>query len=170
MKTLRKPRTLRRLHTLRKPRTLRKLLNSATGKSVYAAGWTFMETLIVIGIVLVLTSIVGLMAFRFIDQAKQATARSQIEVYTLALTAYYMDCRSYPDQSEGLDALWKKPASAPDSWNGPYINKAVTNDPWGRPYIYRVPGPDGLPYQIVSLGADGLEGGEGKNMDITSDA
>lgn len=135
-----------------------------------AGGWTFMETLIVIGIVLVLTSIVGLMAFRFIDQAKQATAKSQIEVYVLALTAYYMDCRSYPDQSDGLEALWKKPASAPASWNGPYINKQVVVDPWGNPYVYTVPGPDGLPFRIVSLGADGAEGGEGKNMDISSDA
>jgi general secretion pathway protein G len=135
-----------------------------------SGGWTFMETLIVIGIVLVLTSIVGLMAFRFIDQAKQATARSQIEVYGLALTAYYMDCRSYPDQTEGLEALWRKPASAPASWNGPYINKQVGADPWGNPYLYSVPGPDGLPFRIVCLGADGVEGGEGKDMDIASDA
>jgi general secretion pathway protein G len=134
-----------------------------------SGGWTFMETLIVIGIVLVLTSMVGLMAFRFIDQAKQATARSQIEVYGLALNAYYMDCRAYPDQSEGLSALWQKPASAPDSWNGPYLNKAVAADPWGNPYIYRVPGPSGLPFQLVSLGADGAEGGEGKDKDIKSD-
>jgi general secretion pathway protein G len=132
-------------------------------------GWTFMETLIVIGIVLVLTSMVGLMAFRFIDQAKQATAKSQIEVYGLALEAYYMDCRSYPDQSEGLAALWKKPSAAPASWNGPYLSKAVSADPWGNSYGYRVPGPNGLPFQIVSLGADGAEGGEGKNKDWKSD-
>jgi len=129
-----------------------------------------METLIVIGIVLVLTSIVGLMAFRFIDQAKQATARSQIEVYGLALTAYYMDCRAYPDQAEGLEALYRKPASAPTSWNGPYLNKPIGVDPWGNPYVYSVPGPDGLPFRLVCLGADGAEGGEGKNMDIASDA
>jgi len=137
--------------------------------SARAGGWTFMETLIVIGIVLVLTSMVGLMAFRFIDQAKQATARSQIEVYGLALNAYYMDCRAYPDQSDGLAALWRKPASAPDSWNGPYVNKAVSGDPWGTPYVYRVPGEGGLPFQLVSLGADGAEGGEGKDKDIKSD-
>jgi general secretion pathway protein G len=134
-----------------------------------AGGWTFMETLIVIGIVLVLTSMVGLMAFRFIDQAKQATAKSQIEVYGLALEAYYMDCRSYPGQAEGLAALWRKPSSAPESWNGPYLNKAVAADPWGKPYAYRVPGPNGLPFQLVSLGADGVDGGEGKDRDLKSD-
>ncbi len=128
-----------------------------------------METLIVIGIVLVLTSMVGLMAFRFIDQAKEATARSQIEVFGLALEAYYMDCRAYPDQAEGLAALWRKPASAPESWNGPYLGKAVAADPWGNPYAYRVPGPNGLPFQVASLGADGVEGGEGKNGDVRSD-
>jgi general secretion pathway protein G len=134
-----------------------------------SGGWTFMETLIVIGIVLVLTSMVGLMAFRFIDQAKQAAARSQIEVYGLALEAYYLDCRSYPDKAEGLAALWIRPAAAPASWNGPYLSKAVSADPWGNPYAYLVPGPNGLPFQIISPGADGLEGGEGKNRDVKSD-
>jgi general secretion pathway protein G len=80
-----------------------------------------------------------------------------------------MDCRSYPDQSEGLAALWQKPASAPESWNGPYVNKAVAGDPWGNPYVYRVPGQNGLPFQLVSLGADGAEGGEGKDRDLKSD-
>lgn len=134
-----------------------------------SAGWTFMETLIVIGIVLVLTSMVGVMAFKFIDQAKQASARSQIEVYGLALNAYYMDCKSFPAETEGLEALWKKPASAPSGWNGPYINKAIGSDPWGNPYEYKVPGPNGLPFRLASLGADGKEGGEGADKDLSSD-
>ena len=132
-------------------------------------GWTFIETLIVIGIILVLTSMVGVMAFRFIDQARVATARSQIEVFALALNAYYMDCKGYPAHSDGLAALWQKPASAPDSWSGPYVNKAIPLDPWGNPYLYHVPGSNNLPFQVVSYGADGKEGGDGYNKDIKSD-
>ncbi len=132
-------------------------------------GWTFMETLIVIGIVLVLTSMVGVMAFRFIDQAKQAAAKSQIEVFSLALNAYYMDCKAYPSPSDGLGALWQKPASASDSWSGPYINKPVPSDPWGTPFVYRAPGSGSLPFQVVSYGGDGKEGGDGNNRDIKSD-
>jgi general secretion pathway protein G len=158
-----------RAHTKRRLIETRLAARLKAARRAQSGGWTFMETLIVIGIVLVLTSMVGLVAFRFIDQAKQATAKSQLEVYSLALEAYYLDCRSYPDQAEGLAALWQKPASAPQSWNGPYLNKSVAADPWGNPYIFRIPGPNGLPYQIVSLGADGIEGGEGKNRDVKSD-
>ena len=94
-------------------------------------GWTFVETLIVIGIILILTSAVGFMAFKYIDQAKQATAKSQIETFALALSSYYIDCKSYPDPSQGLTPLWEKPAGV-DGWNGPYIAKAVPKDPWPR--------------------------------------
>jgi general secretion pathway protein G len=133
-----------------------------------SGGWTFMETIIVIGIVLVLSSMVGFMAFKFIDQAKQASARSQIEVYTLALNAYYVDCKAVPLENDGLEALWMKPTSAPSGWNGPYINKSVKTDPWGNPYLYKVPGPNNLPFQVICYGADGKEGGEGLDKDITS--
>jgi general secretion pathway protein G len=144
-------------------------LRLASIEEAQGEGWTFMETLIVIGIVLTLTAMVGLMAFRFMDQAKQAAARSQIEVFGLALDAYYLDCRAYPGQAEGLGALWQKPASGSEEWNGPYLSKAPAQDPWGRPYAYSSPGPDGLPFQVLSLGADGKEGGQGKDKDLRSD-
>jgi len=131
------------------------------------AGWTFVETLIVIGIILVLTSAVGFMAFKYLDQAKQATAKSQIETLATALNSYYFDVKKLPSTEEGLEALWTKPSSA-EGWNGPYIAKAVPKDPWGRPYLYQVPGPQGLPFVIRCLGADGVEGGEGPNADSSS--
>ncbi len=130
-------------------------------------GWTFVETLIVIGIILILTSAVGFMAFKYIDQAKQATAKSQIETFALALSSYYIDCKSYPDPSQGLTPLWEKPAGV-DGWNGPYIAKAVPKDPWGHDYVLKVPGPNGLPFEIVSLGPTGAEGGSGANASISS--
>jgi general secretion pathway protein G len=134
------------------------------------AGWTFMETLIVIGIVLILTSSVGVMAIRYLDKARSVSARSQIETYALALDAYYLDCGAYPANGQGLGALWEKPdlEPIPRLWNGPYVNKPVTADPWGNLYEYAVPGPNGLPFALRSFGADGTLGGEGKDGDVVS--
>ena len=133
-------------------------------------GWTFIETLIVIGIILILTSTVGFIGFRYFDRAKIASTRTQIETFELALNAYLFDCSSYPTESQGLGALWEKPIlePVPAGWEGPYLTKNVTNDPWGTPYRYIVPGPNGLPYGISSLGADRVEGGEGKDKDLSS--
>jgi general secretion pathway protein G len=133
-------------------------------------GWTFIETLIVIGIVLVLTSSVGFMAVKYLDRAKVVTARSQIETFNLALEAYFFDCGQYPSESQGLSALWEKPSSGstPDSWMGPYINKPAPKDPWGNDYEYLVPGFYDMPYGLRSLGGDGREGGSENDADICS--
>jgi general secretion pathway protein G len=133
-------------------------------------GWTFVETLIVIAIILVLTSTVGFMAFRYLGSARVAAARSQIETLSLALNAYMLDNDRYPSEGQGLEALWEKPtlAPVPDDWNGPYVSKEIPEDPWGNEYVYNVPGPNGLPFEIRSLGADGIEGGEGNDADISS--
>jgi general secretion pathway protein G len=131
------------------------------------AAWTFIETIIVIGIILILTATVGFSAFRYIDQAKVATTKSQIDTLSTALNSYFFDCGAYPTQEEGLNGLWAKPAGV-DKWNGPYLQKAVPKDAWGNAYEYVVPGPNGLPFGIRSLGSDGKDGGEGYAKDISS--
>lgn len=133
-------------------------------------GWTFVETLIVIGIVLILTSTVGFLGFRYFDKAKAATAKNQIETFSLALNSYFFDCSSFPTEEQGLEALWQKPIlePIPKNWDGPYVTKKIPEDPWGNEYLYTVPGPGGLPFGLRSLGSDGLEGGEGMAKDITS--
>lgn len=133
-------------------------------------GWTFVETLIVIAIVLILTASVGLSAVKQLDKAKIVTAKSQIETFSLALDSYYMDNGIYPSENQGLSSLWKKPDTAPvpKDWNGPYLSKPVPVDPWGNPYVYSIPGEDGLPYGICSYGRDGMTGGEGNDADIKS--
>jgi len=133
-------------------------------------GWTFMETIIVIAIVLILTSVVGFTGIQYLDRARVAAAKSQIDSFSLALESYYIDCGRYPTEEQGLRALWEKPTIEPSSpaWSGPYIYRRTPNDPWGNPYEYRVPGQEGRPFSIRSFGADGTEGGEGKNADITS--
>lgn len=129
-----------------------------------------MEVLIVIAIVLILTGSVGFMAFRYVDRARLVTARSQIETYGLALQTYALDCGGYPTREQGLAALWSKPSTepVPAGWNGPYVDRKVGPDPWGRPYEYAVPGPDGLPFGLRSWGSDGKEGGEGSARDVAS--
>ncbi len=133
-------------------------------------GWTFMETLIVIAIVLVLTASVGFVAVNSLDNARRASAQSQIDSFCIALEAYYIDCGSYPSEEQGLSALRTKPVIEPVSarWNGPYLYKNIPEDPWGNPYLYTIPGRDGDHYGIVSYGADGKEGGEEKDADIAS--
>jgi general secretion pathway protein G len=133
-------------------------------------GWTFIETLIVVAIVLILSSSVGFIAYRYVDKAKAVSARAQIEAYALALDSYFVDCARYPSQEQGLAALWAKPTTepVPAPWRGPYVSKAVRGDPWGNPYEYFAPGEGGLPFGIRALGADGKEGGDGNDADVSS--
>lgn len=133
-------------------------------------GWTFMETLIVIAIILVLSATADFAAISSLEKSRIAAAKTQIESLATALEAYYIDCGNYPAAEQGLAALRKKPETSPssDSWGGPYLYKDAPKDPWGYEYEYTCPAPDGSPYGIRSFGADGMEGGEGKNADIKS--
>ncbi|HAK45416.1 MAG TPA: type II secretion system protein GspG [Spirochaeta sp.] len=139
-------------------------------RNKWEEGWTFVETLIVIAIVLILTSSVGFMAFKYIDKAKVVTAKTQIENLNLALNSYFFDNKQFPSQDQGLEALWKKTniSPVPEDWSGPYVEKDIPLDPWGNEFEYTVPGPHGLPFGIRSFGSDGLEGGEDLEKDITS--
>lgn len=134
------------------------------------AGWTFIETLVVMAIVLILSVSVGFSAAKQLDKARIVSARSQIDTFCMALESYYLDNGFYPSKSQGLNALWAKPAAnpSPRHWNGPYVSKKIPADPWGNEYVYSVPGPGGTPYIIKSFGKDCREGGEGNDRDITS--
>ena len=133
-------------------------------------GWTFVETLIVIAIALMLTAMVGLTAFKQVGRARRVKAQTEVENTALALSTYYLDCGVYPTEQQGLEALSSRPASdpVPEGWDGPYLTRLIKTDPWGNEYDYQVPGPDGHPFGVVSYGADGIEGGEGENQDIQS--
>jgi len=133
-------------------------------------GWTFMETLITIAIVLLLTGTVGFMSFQALGTANTAATKSQIESFVLALNSYYFQNRTFPTAEQGLNALWEKPTSAPipENWNGPYVSKPIPKDPWGKDYVYEVPGPGGLPFVVKSYGRNGMPGGEGEDSEISS--
>lgn len=134
-------------------------------------GWTFVETIIVIMIIVLLSGTVVIAAIKQVEKAKVAKARSTIDAYMSALQLYYGDCLAFPTEEQGLEALISRPTAepVPEDWDGPYLSKLVIEqDPWKNDYIYNVPGPNGLDYSIISYGADGLQGGSGKDEDIVS--
>jgi len=104
------------------------------------------------------------------DEAKVAKARSDISEVSTLLEHYRLDMRRYPTEEEGLDVLRNAPSSDDSNlWKGPYTRKPVPNDPWGRPYKYYSPCPNGVDeYGVESLGSDGEPGGTGYAEDINS--
>ena len=131
-------------------------------------GFSLIELLVVIIILGLIAGLVGPRLFGRVGQSKQAAARAQIELFGAALDQYRLDVGAYPPAAAGLQALVQNP-NVPN-WNGPYLKKpAVPLDPWGRAYVYRAPA-ERAPYEIMSLGADGHEGGTGSGTDIRSGA
>ena len=127
-------------------------------------GFTLLELLVVIVIIGLLAGYVAPRYFSQVGRSEIQVARAQIDFLEKALDQYRLDVRRYPTSEEGLEALMTKPSGA-DSWQGPYLKKAVPNDPWGRAYVYRVPGAKGE-FEVISLGRDGKPGGTGEDADI----
>ncbi len=129
------------------------------------SGFTLVEMLVVITIIGLVMGLIGPRVLGYLGESKVKAAKLQIESFGSALDLFYLDVGRYPSAGEGLAALVQRPSNVP-VWNGPYLkNAAVPADPWGHVYLYRVPGERG-PYQIVSLGSDGQEGGTGTAADI----
>ncbi|MFS8039326.1 type II secretion system major pseudopilin GspG [Xanthobacter sp. AM11] len=131
------------------------------------AGYTLVELLVVITIIGLIVALVGPRVLNYLGDSKVKTAKIQIQGFSSALDLYYLDAGRYPSSAEGLGALVQRPGGVA-TWNGPYLKGGtLPNDPWGKAYLYRAPGEHG-PFDIVSLGADGQEGGTGNAADITS--
>jgi len=128
-------------------------------------GFTLIELLIVMVILGLLAALVAPKMFQKVGSSKQKAAKAQIAMFATALDAYRLDVGNYPDADQGLEGLRKNPGK--DTWDGPYLPKDIPPDPWGKPYVYRFPGEHG-DYDLLSLGADGEEGGEGENADVAS--
>jgi general secretion pathway protein G len=130
------------------------------------AGFTLLELLVVMVIIGLLASYVGPKYFGQIGKSEIKTAQAQIDAFGKALDQYRLDTGHYPPTDLGLNALVIRPANEP-KWIGPYLAKAVPNDPWGRPYQYKSPGEHG-DYDLWSLGKDGQPGGTAEAADITN--
>ncbi len=147
-------------------------MKSATlSTKVYDRGFTLIELMVVI---LILGLLAGIIAPRLIgrtDEAKQTKAKVQIENLSTALKLYKLDNGYYPSTEQGLQALVQPPetGNVPKNWRqGGYLEKGkIPKDPWGNDFIYLCPGAHG-DFDIISYGADGVPGGDGKDKDINS--
>ena len=135
------------------------------------AAFTLIEILVVLAIIATLAALVGPAVFRNVGDSRAQAARSQLELFALALEQYRLDNHVYPMTEQGLAALRTMPASGepPGNWRGPYLRRVVPDDPWGRAYLYTSPGRENPEtYDLYCLGRDGRTGGEGEDADITS--
>jgi general secretion pathway protein G len=129
-------------------------------------GITLIELLVVMVIIAMFATLVGQRLFKSVERGRQTAAKSQIAELESTLDVFRLDVGRYPMSEEGLQALNTRPGNL-EKWDGPYLRKALPLDPWGHPYVYRFPGQHG-DYDLLSLGADGQEGGEGEATDIVS--
>jgi general secretion pathway protein G len=133
---------------------------------------TFIEVIVWVAILLVFLSGTVYLAIGQLSRANRAAALSQIQNIGLALDSYFIDNRRYPSEEQGLKALSQPPIlePVPQNWTGPYVQSQSGEfiDPWGNELVYEVPGPGGLPYAIISYGADGRPGGDGNDEDISN--
>lgn len=131
------------------------------------AGFTLIELMVVLVIIGVLAALIVPNVLDRADDARVTAARTDVNNVMQALKLYKLDNQRYPTGEQGLAALIARPTSGPPAPNWkPYLEK-LPNDPWGRPYQYLNPGVKGE-IDVMSFGADGQAGGEGKNADVGS--
>jgi general secretion pathway protein G len=128
-------------------------------------GFTLLELLVVMFILVILAGAVTVLVTQRIEQTKHSKAVVDVESLGNAIDQYHLDNSAFP---AALDALRTRPSGDElPNWNGPYIKKAVPDDPWGKPYIFVAPGEHNADsYDLYSLGKDGKEGGSGSDADV----
>ena len=132
------------------------------------SGFTLIEIMVGVAIIAILGATVVPLIMDRPDQARVVRAKNDIGTFSSALELYKLDNFAYPSTEQGLQALVEKPSGDPEpqNWNPNGYVKTLSQDPWGRDYLYLS---EGGSYQIISLGRDGAEGGEEYDADITSD-
>lgn len=133
------------------------------------SGFTLIEVMVVIVILGILSALVVPNILGRAGDARVAAAKSDIAAIGQALDLYKLDNSTYPTSDQGLEALVSKPSGSPEprNWNPNGYLKKLPQDPWNRQYQYMSPA-EGAAYEIRTLGADGREGGEGEDGDISS--
>lgn len=128
-------------------------------------GFSLIELIVVLVILGLLATVVGPKVMDRLGKGKVEIAKMQVSELSGALDLFRFDVGRYPTSAEGLTALVTNPGI--ENWSGPYLKKGVPKDPWNREYQYRSPG-EHSEFDLYSLGADGAEGGDGENVDISS--
>lgn len=160
---------LRRPKQVRPPRNDDLFKQAQALKNVKQNGFSLVELMVVIFIIGLLATIVAINVLPAQDTASVTSARANIKQLEQAIELYRLDTNRYPGTNEGLAALKTPPASLGANTRFPpggYFRGALPNDPWGNAYQYVTPGPNGLPYAVYSLGADGAPGGTELNADV----
>jgi general secretion pathway protein G len=130
-------------------------------------GFTLVELLVVLGIIALLMALVAPQVIRYLSDAKSDTAVAQLKNIESALELYYLDTGEYPTNEAGTRSLVEQPPNA-KGWRGPYLKREQgLLDPWGKEYVYRLPGEHGA-YDLYSLGRDEALGGDGENQDVVN--
>jgi general secretion pathway protein G len=136
-------------------------------RSSRTRGFTLIELLVVLAILGLLAALATPRVMAHLHRAKAQTAKMEIKNIGTALDLFRIDASRYPTQDEGLQALLTQPANL-DSWKGPYLDKTASlKDPWGSPYVYRIPGQHGE-YDLLSFGPSKVEGGTNDDPEITN--
>ena len=132
------------------------------------AGFTLMEILVVLVLMGLIAAVAIPQVMKLMGSAKHKAAKIQIETVVNSLQYFENDVGTYPTTEQGLQALWTAPEGVAD-WDGPYVRREKQLvDPWGSKLIYQSPGKTRR-YDLMSLGADGKEGGTGDDADIIAD-
>ncbi len=126
-----------------------------------------MEMLVVLVLMGLIAAVAIPQVMKLLESAKHKAAKIQMETLNQSLTNYQIDVGEYPTTEQGLKILWTDPKDIAE-WNGPYVRREQQlRDPWNRSFIYRAPGTK-APYDLITLGADGIEGGKGDDADISA--
>ena len=133
--------------------------------------FTLVELLVVVLIITMLAAFVAPRMFSGIGKTKADLTKAKMAIIENALARFYIDCGRYPDDSEGLEVLVLPPSDMEDGkWNGPYLKRSDLLDLWDNPYIYVAEGEyNPGSFDLISLGADATDGGEGDNADIVNE-
>lgn len=136
------------------------------------AGLTLIEMIVVLAIIALVAALIVPNVIGRPDEARVTVAKTDLRTISAALKMYRLDNGDYPTTEQGLAALSKKPATAPEprNWSAEGYLAQVPVDPWGRPYVYRMPGAGGAGFDLSSLGKDGKPGGEGLDADLSDKA
>jgi general secretion pathway protein G len=134
-------------------------------KNANRRGFTLIELLVVILILAILAALIVPRMIGQTDNAKRAKAVTDIKTLNDAMQRFRLECDRFPTDEEGLMALRNNPGDTP-GWNGPYLDRDPAPDPWGNEYVYQNLGNNEI--LIESYGADGVEGGDGNNADLSN--
>lgn len=134
------------------PFTLRRPARGAPSRRRSRRGMSLVEVMVVIAIILTLMSILAIGVFSIFNDSKVQTSRLQMMKVAERVDVYMLKKKKPPVTGDGLETV--------------YGTESVPTDSWGNAFVYVSPGPNGKPYDLISLGADGAEGGEGNDADI----